>query len=339
MLYIRADMNPVIATGHIMRCLSIADAAKKLGENVTFILADTQAEELVHRRGHQSIVLHSPWDRLELELGQMLSLIQKENIKILLVDSYYVTEHYLGELNKHTHVMYLDDKNAFHYPASSLLCYAAYYEKFHYQNQYRGTELLLGTKYAPLRAEFCDCAKKNIRAEIKNMMLMSGGTDEFHIIDRILEQTDRSKYDNIYAFCGIYYDDYEELIEKYKDDPSVKIVRGVSNIREYMEFVDVAISAAGSTLYELASVGTPAISYTFADNQIDNALWWDEKGMIAYAGDLRRDHVVESVLELLDTTYKKWNIRKSVSVQMQQHVDGKGAERIAQKMIEKIRGK
>lgn len=47
MLYIRADMNNVIATGHMMRCLSIADAATKFGESTTFILADEQAVELI----------------------------------------------------------------------------------------------------------------------------------------------------------------------------------------------------------------------------------------------------------------------------------------------------
>ncbi len=44
MLYIRTDMNPSIATGHMMRCLSIADAAASLGEDVTFILADRRLD-------------------------------------------------------------------------------------------------------------------------------------------------------------------------------------------------------------------------------------------------------------------------------------------------------
>ena len=47
MLYIRTDMNHTIATGHVMRCLAIADAAKSIGEEVTFLLADRQAEEIV----------------------------------------------------------------------------------------------------------------------------------------------------------------------------------------------------------------------------------------------------------------------------------------------------
>lgn len=47
MLYIRTDMNEQIATGHIMRCISIADALTVAGEAVTFILADEQAVDLL----------------------------------------------------------------------------------------------------------------------------------------------------------------------------------------------------------------------------------------------------------------------------------------------------
>ena len=51
MLYIRTDMNETIATGHMMRCLSIADAAKKQGQETVFLVADAQAQELLKKRG------------------------------------------------------------------------------------------------------------------------------------------------------------------------------------------------------------------------------------------------------------------------------------------------
>lgn len=56
MLYMRVDMNNRIGTGQMMRCLSIADAARTLGEQTTFILADNQAKSLIRRRGHRAIV-------------------------------------------------------------------------------------------------------------------------------------------------------------------------------------------------------------------------------------------------------------------------------------------
>ena len=51
MIYIRADMNGVIATGHVMRCLAVADAARDMGEETTFLLADGEATALLEKRG------------------------------------------------------------------------------------------------------------------------------------------------------------------------------------------------------------------------------------------------------------------------------------------------
>ena len=77
MLYIRADMNEQIATGHIMRCLSIADALIVAGESVTFILADEQAVDLLKQRGYDAIVLHTEWNQMEKELPALSHVIIK----------------------------------------------------------------------------------------------------------------------------------------------------------------------------------------------------------------------------------------------------------------------
>ena len=48
-----------------MRCLSIADAAKKFGEDTTFIMADDSAEQLVKNKGYNTIILHTPWNDMD----------------------------------------------------------------------------------------------------------------------------------------------------------------------------------------------------------------------------------------------------------------------------------
>lgn len=335
MLYFRADMNEKIATGHIMRCLSIADAASHQGEESTFILADKQAEKLVKKRGHCSIVLHSEWNHLDYELEQMVSLIIKENIRVLLVDSYFVTEWYLGELRKHTNIIYLDDLNAFHYPVDTVLCYAPYYSKFQFEEKYPDTDLLLGTKFIPLREEFRDCGRKEIKLEIESILILSGGSDWYDVMDRLLEKLDKRKYKRIYAICGIYYGKFDAIVEKYKAWPSVEMIRATDDIKYYMEIADVAISAAGSTLYELAAVGTPTISYVVADNQAENAIWLENKGIIRYAGDVRMDDIIGNIPGIIEREYESMEERKSRSARMQHLVDGKGAERVAKKLIEK----
>ena len=53
-IYIRTDMNNQIATGHMMRCLAIADALQKNRIKVNFIVADESALELLKKYGYTS---------------------------------------------------------------------------------------------------------------------------------------------------------------------------------------------------------------------------------------------------------------------------------------------
>ena len=119
-IYIRADMNEIIATGHIMRCLAVADAAKEMGKETIFITADEKPVEMLRSRGYEPIILHTEWNNMESELESLILLIQKESITKLLVDSYQVTKEYLAKLEKYTEVYYLDDLDAFEYVGKAL---------------------------------------------------------------------------------------------------------------------------------------------------------------------------------------------------------------------------
>lgn len=121
MFYIRTDANKEIATGHVMRCLSIADEFKKQGLGIIFITADHQADELIHGRDYQTICLNSAWNDLETELSDIKELCIKNSVEKLLVDSYYATDKYLEELSKVTKVIYIDDLGELTYPVERII--------------------------------------------------------------------------------------------------------------------------------------------------------------------------------------------------------------------------
>ncbi len=334
MLYIRVDMNNRIATGHVMRCLSVADAAKTLGEEVTFLLADNQAAGLVRKRGHHAVVLNTPWDDMAAELPKLRDMIWDHGIERILIDSYQVTPSYLGELKKYTEVFYLDDLNAFHYPVDGLICYANYWQRFQYEESYTDTKLFLGTQYIPLGESFSHCGPKEIKPGVEHLLLLSGGSDPYDILAGMLRQIHRERYRKISVICGVYYPKYKELCDKYQKDENISIYQGVPDMVRFMQEADLAVSAGGTTLYELCAVGTPAISYSFADNQLGNVEKFEEDGMISYAGDLRRDPVAEHVAAYLDYFGQNRQVRGERSLKMQELVDGKGALRIAKALME-----
>lgn len=333
MLYIRTDMNRVIATGHVMRCLAIADAAKDLGEDTTFILADDQAAGLLEERRYQRIILNTSWEDMDLEVPAIRELAEKYRIEKMLIDSYQVTENYLRSLSAIMQTFYIDDLNAFLYPVRSLICYANYWEKFKYPKRYQNTRLFLGTRYVPLRKEFCECEKKEISPQVKKLLLLSGGADKYRILGQILKRLNIDKYLQINVICGRFDTQYDELKELESFYGNVKVYRAVSDIKRYMEEADLVISAGGTTLYELCAVGTPTISYSLADNQLENVKKFHEDGIIDYAGDVRKDDVVENIeryLQLYDSDQK---LRQEKSKKMQELVDGKGAWRVAEALI------
>lgn len=341
MLYIRVDMNQTIATGHVMRCLAIADALSRLGETVTFVVADENPVELLTKRGYQTIVLHTDWRDMEGELPALLAVLRQRRTTKMLIDSYQVTERYLRKLKEEISVCYMDDLNAFAYPVDMLICYANYSDGFGYPERLTGTELCLGVQYVPLRTAFQDCPAKQIPERAKRLLLLSGGTDPFHILRGMMEALMLS-YEELFGrfdgeidvICGAWNQDYNWLVEHYKEQSHVRIHRQVADMERYMQQADIAVSAGGFTLYELCACGTPAISYAFADNQLENVRRFDADGLIPYAGDWRKDDVIGNVLSLLRHLIEDAELRGKCSGQMRRQVDGRGAMRIAEKLLE-----
>lgn len=334
MIFIRTDMNEKIATGHVMRCLSIADALKKQGEEVHFLLADEQAQNLIQSRGYESIVLHTVWNDMDSEIPVLLAAIDRYKITRILIDSYQVTLKYLTEIKKMVQIMYIDDLKLFCYPVDVIVCYANYWNRFYSRQNDSSTIFLLGTKYVPLRKVFWNCERKKNTKEAGRLLLLSGGTDPYDFLGQTLMLLDLRVFQHIDVICGRYYTNYEELCGKYEKNSKIAIHKSIPDIEKYMKNADIAVSAGGTTLYELCACGTPTISYSFADNQLDNVKQFASDGLIDYAGDLRYENVPKKVIKLIEQYQKNVELRKQRSQEMQKLVDGKGAIRLAQKLVE-----
>lgn len=167
MIGIRADANKIIASGHVMRCITIAKQIVKAGGEVTFFTADKESEALYRDfkaglEGAEIVILDSDWQDMEGELPLLKKEIHDRNINILLIDSYKVTKHYFSELSEVCRTAYMDDLGKEAYKTDLLINYSGYYEHIGYEELYgkpeqddkRRTKLLLGLEYAPLREQF-----------------------------------------------------------------------------------------------------------------------------------------------------------------------------------------
>lgn len=337
-IFIRVDGNSSIGTGHVMRCLAIADQIQSYDYEAIFITADETVIEMIQDRGFKCICINSTWNDLEQEVDKVCSLIKERKIKLLLIDSYFVTEDYLKKIKACTKVFYIDDLNVMTYPVNSLINYNVYGEDLGYdKNAY--DNLYLGPLYTPLRNEFISNPKRSFKG-IKSILITSGGTDEYNaigaILSSLLENEDFSSL-TLYCVLGVFNKNIDVLKKQYENNHNIHFLVNISNISFYMKTCDIAITAGGSTCYELCACGIPSIVYVIADNQFGVARAFSQKGIIPYVGDIREDiklcmrNMVDEIRKLKDKDY--WN---NQSIKMQKIVDGKGANRIAQLLIDSV---
>lgn len=342
MLYIRADMNDTIATGHIMRCLAIAEAAKGLGEDTTFITADEIPGELIREKGYQNICLYTAWNRMEEELDPLERIIEEVGIPMLLIDSYYITKEYMKRLREKTKIVYIDDLHAGIWDCDTLINYAVYAKKFQYQKEYPKTKLFLGCQYAPLKKEFAEESfKKQISKRVQNVLFLTGGTDPAGLsqkfVKSLIEQGEFSGIE-FHVICGRYNRNVEVLKKIANQYSNIHIYQNVGQIEIFMKEADIAITAGGTTLYELAAFGVPIICYSMVDNQIDNAQWFAKEGMAVYAGDIRAPRFqIEDLFFELRHLVEDVELRTKLSENGRKNIDGKGAQRIAELLIGRVR--
>lgn len=379
MVVIRADANSKIGMGHVMRCLSVADALLKRGEEVLFVTADDTPVPLLTKKGIPYCVLHTDYADMEAELPELWEVLRElpqgaespdaalaqKNTSIL-VDSYYVTEKYLAALKKRITTIYMDDIYAFSYPVDMLINYNIYGEEMGYEKDaaFADTKLLLGTEYVPLREEFSAGAgyaqsRKELSAETENVtpaedrlhqtaeqgrtadggiLITTGGSDSFNLAGQLLMEAmkyDALKEKEYHVVSGSLNPHIGELQALAQKHENIHIHCNVTNMAELMAESEVALSAGGSTLYELCAVGVPVIAFSFAENQERLVQTFVKRGIAQYGGNYRTDgnKMIQNTIAGLEKLCGDEALKTEYRRKALQLVDGRGAERIAEALL------
>lgn len=339
-VYFRVDGNDLIASGHVMRCLAIAKQIRNLEAQVQFIVADDKSVTLIEQMGFSYDILDSFWNNLDQETEKMIAYIKRNSVKVLFIDSYYVSNGYLEKLSQYTKVIYLDDLNRFVYPVHTIINYGMWFKSDYCVQAYRkkglNTEFMLGAKYVPLREEF-ETGHVSINKNVNRVLITTGGTDQLHVARKLLEvvMDNRSLCDLEYhVISGCFNKDKKVLYKMSCDNSQIHIHESVRNMAWWMQQSDVAVSASGTTLYEFAACGTPTVCLEVAENQ-QGADKWEKNKYMYYAGNAATDidTCIDKCVDCLIKYKNSYELRYEYSERMKQLVDGKGAGRIAQYLL------
>ncbi len=367
MIGIRADANKEIASGHVMRCITIAKEIAALSEKVAFFVADEESKTLLDTfsegiTGIETVILGTNWRDMEGELSVLEKELTKRDIRMVLVDSYQVTPGYFRELSRVCRTAYLDDLGKEAYPVDLLINYSGFSDQLGYEKLYEGvsagkgrtTELLLGLMYAPLREQFRvpadfegNCCGSG--ADHPDVLLTAGGGDIRGMIMPILKRAEESglagKADGDYwctwhVVLGSMVENAEEIMEYGRRLQNINVYRNVTDMASVMKKCDVAVAAAGTVLTECAALRLPVIYYQVADNQKINVTYWEKSGGMIFAGDVtsgaqdEKNEVASVIADKLKGLVRSRELLSEMSNMLGGITDGRGAERIAVKIKE-----
>lgn len=356
---IRADANEEIGMGHIMRCITIAKELRKLGRKVIFFTADHYGRGLLEQEGMEYRCLETSWKDMEGETDRLREELERADCGNLLVDSYHVTKKYFDKIRDLCKIIYIDDCFEDIYPVDMVINYNAYHVRFPYEEAYKGkSRLLLGTEYVPLREEFqkefrekCQGAKilewENgerecaCREEGCEVLLSSGGGDVCDALWSILsglegEETLREIV--FHVVVGRFHPNKKKLEELAATNGNIKLHDHVDNMAELMGRCDMAVSAAGTMLFELCAMRIPTIFFVSADNQQYDSEFFGQEERMLFAGDIRQDReeCLKRIYQGLKTLLEDGAMRDRMKEALGRVTDGCGAARIATQLVSTI---
>jgi UDP-2,4-diacetamido-2,4,6-trideoxy-beta-L-altropyranose hydrolase len=313
---IRADADSKIGTGHVMRCIALAQACQDQGGEVTFIshCESGALEERISKEGFKFIAVKTPHphpDDLSMTLVYLKSpppFTLHPSPTWLVLDGYHFTPAYQQAIrDAGIRLLVIDDMNHLpHYHADILLNQNIHAPALNYHCD-QDTTLLLGTRYALLRREFLKYREFNrqIPDRVKNILVTLGGADPNNVTLKVIEALKLLDVSDISVriIIGPANNHQETLCKSLASAHfEAELLINPPNMTELMAWADMAISAGGSTCWELMFMGLPSIILVLADNQaavaeyLMNKKAIDNIGYFAGCTEERISHACKSLI-------------------------------------------
>lgn len=338
-LLIRADGGPQIGTGHVMRMMALAQAYRRRGGRVAMVVGELP-RVLMRRLESEKIQVY-PIQNASADLADAIETCEIAAVvrpDWIVLDGYKFDDSYQAKiLDSGARILVMDDfGHATHVHADWVvnqnIVGNTYQEKVASKPRY-----LSGVRYALLRNEFLATAARRIPATAKRILVTFGGADPDNWTIRTLQILSDMNLRKLVVDCvvGSCYGAFAELeqLRKYAN-LTLRIHKNVDRMSSLMMRADLAISAAGTTCYELARCGVPTITMPIADNQIAVARTLHEHGAMVCADPNfpesvdRCDSLRRWIRKLIHDSAQRRQLARVAG----QLVDGRGAIRIVDQL-------
>lgn len=337
-LFIRADANTLMGTGHVMRCLALAQAWIRKGGEAIFLSSELPngVKKKLRRNAIQLVELkgNGPQD-----LRQTLDILSHWKNRWLVVDGYQFNAAYLCTLRKEgIPILVIDDgiNEKFNYDVDIILNQNLDAEFLDYPCS-MGTKFLLGSKYILLRKEFLqpDIRKRGVADRACKLLVTMGGGDPDNQTLKVIQAL--PVFDQFELGVRVVVGASNPHLKMLKTastkiNHSIKFLHDVEDMAHLMKWADLAVSAGGSTCWELGFIGVPNLIIVIAKNQLPIAQALHRAEISVNLGWFKDVTSETLAVELLKLMMDKTR-RKKMYQLGQAEIDGCGSLRVAETLL------
>jgi len=336
-IIIRTDVTTDIGTGHLMRCRSLAQRLRDFGVSTEFLMAQCPEElkRTLTDEGFDFVRVNCASGSNEDANFTARAATEADWI---IVDGYHFDSGYQKKLKSAgMRILFIDDYvHCKEYSADIVLNQNMYATSTMYRDKAPHSKILSGSNYTLLRAEFLSrrSHEKRVPRIARNILVTLGGSDKDNLTARVVRALDFSRFKNleVRVVIGAINQNAGEIVRICSESmKKMKVLVKIDNMAEMMNWADLAISAGGTTAYELAITTTPSIMLVIADNQRLNASEFSKRGFAKIIED--PFGIADNELtECFDSIISSGERRRKMVASLKGVVDGQGPERILMNM-------
>jgi len=290
---IRADASIAIGSGHVMRCLTLAEFLRDRGAEVYFICRITPGDcrEIILAKGFQVFPVSAGLSKPVEDAMETADHLSRIGADWLVVDHYGLDRNWEQQQRAFVgRIMVIDDLADRAHDCDLLLDQNMIAGM---TNRYAGLvpercRLFLGPSYVLLREEFV-AARSNLKRSygaVRRMLVFYGGSDPTNETEKALEAIRSLKFTDIVVdlVIGGANPHAASINSGITDMPQVVAHTQVNNMAALMASSDLALGAGGTTTWERCFLGLPTLLTIVADNQASPAKAVATAGMARLLG-------------------------------------------------------
>lgn len=355
---IRTDASLAIGTGHVMRCLALAEALRHQGAEVSFISRELPGNMITHLKGKEFLVkrlpapdgtasegppVHAFWAGVnwQRDAAETATALEEYTPDWLIVDHYSFDKRWETAVRRgQMQLMVLDDLADRPHDCDLLLDQNLGREPGDYHALVpEHCKLLIDPQYALLRPEFAakrtESLIRRVDGELEHILVAMGGIDQNNTTALVMEAIYNlqlpvnCQLTVILGENAPWFDQVNALASSAMVPTTV--LRGVRNMATLMSTMDLAIGGAGLSTWERCAVGLPSILITMAQNQISNARAMADRKAAVYAESVG-EGMAECFLMKAPEVFRPEELKR-LSRRSAGLCDGDGAARVLAELV------